>query len=54
MNINFFKGTRRVSFVGMANNINRTVTGNYVEDSRTNVLNRYFMLTFTYRLKNFG
>lgn len=36
------------------NNISRTVTGNYVEDARSNVLNRYFMLTFTYRLKNFS
>jgi hypothetical protein len=34
--------------------INRTVTGNYIEDAQTRVLQQYFMLTFTYNLKNFG
>ncbi len=32
----------------------RTVTETYLEDSRTQVLQQYFMLTFTYNLKNFG
>jgi len=32
----------------------RTVTSNYIEDSQSQVLQRYFMLTFTYNLKNFG
>lgn len=32
----------------------RTVTGAYIEDSQTQVLRQYFMLTFTYKLKNFG
>jgi hypothetical protein len=32
----------------------RTVTGNYVEDAQSQVLQQYFMLTFTYSLKNFG
>ena len=32
----------------------RTVNTNYIEDVQTNVLQRYFMLTFTYNLKNFG
>lgn len=32
----------------------RTVTENYIEDSRSEVLQQYFMLTFTYSLKNFG
>jgi hypothetical protein len=32
----------------------RTVTGNYIEDAQTQVLQQYFMLTFTYKLKNFG
>ena len=36
------------------NNIDRTVTGNYVEDSKTNVLNRYFMFTLTYDIKKFN
>ena len=34
-------------------NINRTVTGNSILDTRTNRLTRYFMLTFTYRLQKF-
>ena len=32
----------------------RTVTGAYIEDAQTQVLQQYFMLTFTYSLKNFG
>ena len=32
----------------------RTVTGTYIEDAQTQVLQQYFMLTFTYKLKNFG
>ena len=32
----------------------RTVTANYIEDAQYNVLQQYFMLTFTYSLKNFG
>ena len=32
----------------------RTVTGAYIEDSRNQVLQQYFMLTFSYSLKNFG
>lgn len=35
------------------NSVNRTVTETYIEDSETEVLNRYFMLTFTYNLRNF-
>ena len=34
-------------------NINRTVTGNNITDTRTNRLTRYFMLSFTYRLNRF-
>lgn len=33
------------------NSINREVTQTFVEDTRTQVLNRYFMLTFTYTLR---
>lgn len=36
------------------NNISRTITETYIEDSRTQVLKRYFMLTFTYTLRQFG
>ncbi len=32
----------------------RTVTGQYIEDSQSQVLQQYFMLTFSYSLKNFG
>lgn len=34
--------------------IARTITENYIEDSQNMVLQQYFMLTFTYSLKNFG
>jgi uncharacterized membrane protein YgcG len=34
--------------------INRAVTETYIEDSYTNVLQRYFMLTLTYTLRNFN
>ncbi|MDP4262709.1 MAG: TonB-dependent receptor [Bacteroidota bacterium] len=32
----------------------RTVLGNQIEDSQSKVLQQYFMLTFTYSLRNFG
>ncbi len=32
----------------------RTVTSAYIEDAQSQVLQKYFMLTFTYSLKNFG
>ncbi|HRO83826.1 MAG TPA: TonB-dependent receptor [Niabella sp.] len=34
--------------------ISRTIADNYIEDSQNLVLKQYFMLTFTYSLKNFG
>lgn len=34
--------------------ITRTVTGTEITDSQSEVLQQYFMLTFTYNLKNFG
>ena len=34
--------------------IGRTIGDNYFEDSQNMVLQQYFMLTFTYSLKNFG
>jgi len=34
--------------------INREVTELYVEDVQNDVLRQYFMLTFTYKLRNFG
>ena len=35
-------------------NISRTVSANFITDTRVNRLTRYFMLTFTYRLNRFG
>jgi len=35
------------------NSINRNVTDTYIEDSHTQVLTRYYMLTVTYTIKNF-
>ena len=32
----------------------RTVTESYIQDAQSQVLQQYFMLTFTYNLKNFG
>lgn len=34
--------------------ISRNVTDAYIEDNRSNVLQRYFMLTFTYNIRNFA
>jgi Outer membrane protein beta-barrel family/CarboxypepD_reg-like domain len=34
--------------------ISREVTSTYIQDSQSTVLQQYFMLTFTYSLKNFG
>ena len=34
--------------------VSRSVTSNTIVDSRTNVLKQYFMLTFTYNLRNFA
>jgi hypothetical protein len=35
------------------NSISRTNTDSYIQDSQTNVLNRYYMLTFTYNFKKY-
>lgn len=35
------------------NSISRTVTETYIEDTRTNVMNRYFQLQVTYTFRNF-
>ena len=34
--------------------ITRNITANYIEDLRNQVLTQYFMLHFTYNLRNFG
>jgi hypothetical protein len=46
----------KVSVFDMLNqnkSVNRAVTDTYIEDSRTNTLQRYFMFTLTYNLKHF-
>ncbi|TGE22162.1 TonB-dependent receptor [Hymenobacter aquaticus] len=40
--------------LGQNNSIQRNITEAYTEDVRTNILQRYFMLMFTYNLRNFG
>jgi hypothetical protein len=35
------------------NNISRTISSSYIEDDKTNVLTRYYMLTLTYTLRKF-
>jgi hypothetical protein len=56
----FFKnqnGELKLSVFDLLNqnqSVTRTVTGTYVEDDRNLVLQQYFMLTFTYKLKSFG
>jgi hypothetical protein len=39
--------------LGQNRSVSRNVTDTYIEDSRTNALQRYFMLTLTYNIKHF-
>jgi uncharacterized protein (DUF2147 family) len=39
--------------LGQNKSISRNVTETYIEDIQTTVLQRYFMLTFTYNIKSF-
>ena len=51
------KGELRLNvfdLLGQNQSISRNVTETYIEDSQNEVLQRYFMLTFTYNLRNFG
>ena len=51
------KGELRLSVFDLLNqnqSIYRTVSETYIEDVTTQVVKQYFMLTFTYNLKNFG
>jgi hypothetical protein len=51
------KGELRLSVFDLLNqnkSIERNATETYVEDVQTQVLKQYFMLTFSYRLRNFG
>jgi len=50
-------GEIRLSVFDLLNqnvSVTRTVTGNTIQDQRTNVLTRYAMLTFTYNLRQFA
>ncbi|HLF47002.1 MAG TPA: TonB-dependent receptor [Chitinophagaceae bacterium] len=50
-------GEIRLSVFDLLNqnqSITRTITETYIEDINTKVVKQYFMLTFTYNLKNFG
>lgn len=35
-------------------NIRRSITGSYIEDSQTQILTQYFMLSFVYNIRTFG
>jgi hypothetical protein len=51
------EGEIRLSVFDLLNqnkSITRTVEQNFIEDIRSDVLKRYFMLTFTYNLRKFG
>ena len=51
------EGEVRLSVFDLLNqnqSISRTVSETYIEDKNTQVVKQYFMLTFTYNLKNFG
>ena len=39
---------------GQNNNIRRNINETYIEDSRSNVLQRYFMVSFTYNIRYFS
>lgn len=45
---------RGVDLLNQSNNIQRTVTGNYLEDVEYNTLGRYCMISFSYRFNTFG
>ncbi len=40
--------------LGQNDNVRRNVSDTYIEDYRTNEISRYFMLTFTYNLRQFN
>ena len=40
--------------LGQRSNIRRSITANYIDDSRYNSLTRYVMLSFSYRFNTFG
>jgi hypothetical protein len=50
------RGELKLSVFDLLNqnrSINRTVAENYIEDNNTQVLNRFFMVSFIYQLRHF-
>jgi hypothetical protein len=51
------KGQLKLSVYDLLNqniSVSRTARENYIQDNQTTVLRRYFLLTFTYNIRNFG
>lgn len=51
------KGQLKLSVYDLLNqniSVTRTVRENYIQDSESIILRRYFLLTFTYNIRNFG
>jgi hypothetical protein len=48
LKLNFF------DLLNQNNSISRTVTETYVETNETLVLRKYYLISFTYNLRNFG
>ncbi|RYG54469.1 MAG: TonB-dependent receptor [Chitinophagaceae bacterium] len=51
------KGQLKLSVYDLLNqniSVSRTVRENYIQDTETIILRRYFLLTFTYNIRNFG
>jgi hypothetical protein len=51
------KGQLRFAVYDILNNnvnINRSFNGNSITDTRTNALNRYFLITYSYNIRTFG
>lgn len=47
-------GIRWTDLLQQRMSISRNVTSNYIEDSESNVMTGYFMVSFSYRFNNFG
>ena len=45
---------RVYDLLNQVNSISRSITASYIDDTETNVLTRYFMLSVSYRFNTFG